>query len=331
MQNTFSIISTLQIRHEYFIQNEPGFSQLTIPQESKKSLNNLNLLVKPFNNGFHILGGDISLLKEEWNPIHFHFSIQDPLFYNYSDLEDFKPGKFLIYLSNKVVYQMEEPGKMRLSTEEFVSKESLVTARQGNIQFNGLPINDLFTLTDESGKIQDISAGGQFQNVSYEEGMYTISGKDLTQTFYFFPQRIFRSPDLVFTIYPAQLYEEYQKNGSAHFLAKFKSRKTKWRYILTDPIYRKFQKLSIIDIKKKTIPFEEKEIEFNELGRYRCFESIETIILQDSNNGYFQLVEKPDLDPNNEKIVLKALPGASPEFLIQEAFPNGDIYSHIFI
>ncbi|SMD45672.1 hypothetical protein SAMN00777080_4332 [Aquiflexum balticum DSM 16537] len=331
MQNTFSIISTFQIKHEYFTQREPGIFQLTIPLNSKKTLNNLNLLIKSFNNGFHLLGGDISLLKDDWNPIHFHFSIQDPLFFNYTDLEDFKPGKSLVYLSNKVVYQLEKLGEMRLSEEEFVGKRSLVTVKQGNIQFNDLSISDIYTLTDESGNVQDVSAGGQFQNVSYEEGLYTLSGKDLTQQFYFFPERIFRSPDLVFTIYPADLYEQYQQNGSIHFLTQFKSRMTKWRYILTDPIYKKFQKLSIIDIKKKTIPFEEKEINLNGMGSFRCFESIESIILQDYNSGYFQLVEKPDSDPNNEKIILKALPRASPEMIIQEGLHQKDLYSHIFI
>lgn len=331
MQNTFSIISTFQIRHEYFTQREPGIFGLTIPLNSKKNLNNLNLLIKPFNNGFHLLGGDISLLKDDWNPIHLHFSIQDPLFFNYTALEDFKPGKSLVYLSNKVVYQLEKPGEMRLGEKEFVGKKSLVTVKQGNIQFNGLSINDIYTLTDDSGNVQDISAGGQFQNVPYEEGLYTLSGKDLTQPVYFFPERIFRSPDLVFTIYPSDLYEEYQLNGSVHFVTRFISRKTKWRYILSDPIYTKFHKLNIIDIKNKTTPFEEKEIELNGMGSFRCFESIESIMLQDLNSGYFQLVEQPDQDPRNEKIIIKTLPRASPDMIIQEGSPTGNLYSHIFI
>lgn len=331
MPNTFSIISTFQISHEYFTQNEPVIFQLTIPPHSKKILHNLNLIIKSFNNGFHLLGGDISLLKNEWSPIHFHFSIQDPLFFNYTDLEGFKPGKSLIYLSNKATFQLDEPRNMRLSKDEFLGKDSLFMTRQGNIQNNDLSINELFSLTDESGNVLEKSAGGHFQVPLDEEGLYVISGKDLTQSIYFFPQRIFRSPDLVLTIYPAELYEEYQQNGSIHFFSKFKSRKTKWRYILTDPVYNKFKKLSIIDTKKKTIPFEEKEIELNDMGSFRCFESIESILLQDLNLGYFQLVEKTDLDPNNEKIIIKTLPRASPEMIIKEGFPKEDLYSHIFI
>ncbi|WP_373524359.1 hypothetical protein [Aquiflexum sp.] len=331
MQNSFSIISTFQIKHGYFAQSDPAIFQLSVSLESKKILHNLNLIIKPINNGFHLLTGDISLLKEDWNPIHFHFSIQDPLFFNYTDLEGYFPGKSLIYLVNKEVYQLGKPEELGLNSEEFLDKKALVLVRQGNINLSGLSINEQYTLTDEREKVLQISAGGQFQNMPYEEGLYTISGKDLNQTFYFFPQRIFKTPDMVFTVYPADLHNQFQENGSVHFTAKFKSRLTKWRYILTDPIYKKFQNLSIIDTKKKTIPFEEKEIELNGMGSYRCFESIESIKLQDLNSGYFQLVEHPDLDPRNEKIIIKSLPRASPDFIHQEGFPNGELYSHIFI
>ena len=317
--------------HEFFSQSLPGIFRLTIPKESQQILLNLNLIVKPTVDGILLLGGEKSLLKDNWEPIHFHFSIQDSLFVNYTDLGNFIPGKSLIYLSNKNINQSGISGESGLSKEEFIDSKSLVSKKLGEILLNGLSVEDQYTLTDELGNVQQINANSQLQNTPFKEGLFAISGKDLDETFYFFPQRIFRTPDLIFTIYPAVLNEQIKEKETVDFVVKFKSRMTKWRYILTDPIYSKFQNLNIVDSKQKTMPFEEKEFQLSGIGNVRCFESRESIMLQDINAGYYQLVAHSDQDPINQKIIIKNLPKASPDQLFQETFPNGDLYSHIFI
>ena len=87
MQTAFTHIATFQYFHEYHIGKSKGMFQLKIPKETQKSLLNLNLIIKPFELGFHLLAGDRSLLQNEQKSLKFHFEVKDPLFWNYTDLE----------------------------------------------------------------------------------------------------------------------------------------------------------------------------------------------------------------------------------------------------
>ena len=147
----------------------------------------------------------------------------------------------------------------------------------------------------------------------------------------YFPKLFFKVPHLVFSLYPDKLLEHYHSNKPVLYQVKFKSLSTKWRYIFTDPSFKKFASLGIKDIKKDSYPFIKKDLLLNGLGMVKLFESKESIKLNDSYSGDFQLIENPDSEPKKRNIILKTLPSASPDVIYHGDSSSNDIYSHIFI
>jgi hypothetical protein len=330
MQDDFLHIGTIQFYNEYFVKNEPYLFDMRVQNETKKDLLNLNIILKPFNAGFHILAGDKELLQNEWKPLRFHFFIRDPLFLNYTELEDFSPQKKLIFLSNRLVFTSTDGNALKTHEEDFVGKINISIINFGKL----LTVDEIgdqdLKIADEAG---NSIAAVQIDNKNniLDEGNYSIFLNGINDNRYFFPQSFFKVPHLVFSLYPDKLLEHYQSNKPVLYQVKFKSLSTKWRYIFTDPSFKKFPSLGIKDIKKDSYPFIEKNQLLNGLGTVRLFESKERIKLKDSYSGDFQLIENPDSEPKKRNIILKTLPSASPEVIYHDDSSSKDIYSHIFI
>lgn len=330
MPDNFLHMGTIQFYHEYFVKNEPYLFDMRVQNETKKDLLNLNIILKPFNAGFHILAGDIELLQNESKPLRFHFFIRDPLFLNYTELEVFSPQKSLIFLSNRLVFTSTDGNVIKTHEEDFVGKSHISIIHSGKLLTEDELSDQELKIADEAGNsISTVQIDNQ--NNILDEGNYLISLNGINQNRYLFPQSFFKVPHLVFSLYPDKLLEQYQSNFPISYQVYFKSRATKWRYILADQNLSKKPILGIKDLKNEGHTFTEKQLDINGLGTMRCFESDQEILLQEPASVDFQLIEYPDLDPKNRNIIIKHLPVASPESIHQENSSPRNFYSHIYI
>jgi hypothetical protein len=329
MQTTFTHIATFQYSHEYQIGTGKGMFQLKIPKETQRSLLNLNLIIKPFESGFHLLAGDRSLLQNEQKSLRFHFEVKDPLFWNYTDLEGFYPQRNLIFYSNTVpkgANDSETKGVL-------IDQDSLYAIHRGK----KLPLElsnsqNPITVFDEMGNSVVLDKDKLQNNDIEEEGSFTIPSNPDLNKIYIFTDQLFMLPDMVFALNPAKLFEDSQSISPVVHQINFKARATKWRYIIADPNLNKLPIHGIQNTKNTTYSFTEKQIEINGLGMMRCFESNQAILLQEPSPVDFQLIGQPDPDPNKIiPVIVKQLPVASPEYIHQENSSSNEFYSHIFI
>ncbi len=330
MQNSFQHIASFQFSHEFYREKQSVLFQLSVPQESQKALLNYNLVIKTFESGFHLLSVEPALLEDDWKSIRFYFFLSNPLFLNFTELEGFELQKSLIFLSNLSSAPLGQSGVVHLHEEEFIDEKSIATINFDKKLPYKSPHGDTFKVTDELGTFVDFGQEGELLN-SIDEGNYLLSSNDSIQNHYIFQQKSFKVPELVFSLYPAKLFEQYKDKKPVSYQVKFKARSTKWRYILADPAINKIPNLGIKDFKKDKFAFIEKELFVTGLGQTRVFESEEAYKLQHVYPGDFQLIEHPDLEPIKRNIIIKSLPRASPDSIYQETeFPK-EFYSHIFI
>ena len=259
MQDNFLHIGTIQFYHEYFVKNEPYLFDMRVQNETKKALLNLNIILKPFNAGFHILAGDIDLLQNEWKSLRFHFFIRDPQFLNYTDLEGYSLQKNLIFLSNRLVFTSTDGNMLKPHEQDFVGKSNISIIHSGKLLTEDEIRDQDPKIADESGNsIETVQIDSQ--NNILEEGNYSISLNGNNNSRYLFPKAVFKLTNLVFSLYPDKLLQHYQSNKPVLYQVKFKSLSTKWRYIFIDPSFEKFPSLGIKDIKKDSYPFIEKDL-----------------------------------------------------------------------
>ena len=326
MQSVFSHIASFQYYHEYHGGKGGDVFQLKIPKETQKSLLNLNLIIKPFESGFHLLSGDTTLLQHELISLRFHFQVKDPLFWNYTDLEGFYPQKNLIFYSNSFPKgESETETKGRLIDQDAVYG----ILRGKKFPFDLISSQNPIVL-DELGNSIAVDKNGSLGDEIEEETSFTIPTDTDIKKIYIFPNQLFMLPDMVFSLHLAKLLEDILSNSPVSYQVNFKARTTKWRYFLTDQHFNKKPLLGIKDLKKEGYTFTEKQLDINGLGTVRCFESDQEIILKDSATVDFQLRENPKLT-DDKNIVISHLPTASPEYLHHEDSSSKDIYSHIFI
>lgn len=326
MQSVFSHIASFQYYHEYHGGKGGDVFQLKIPKETQKSLLNLNLIIKPFESGFHLLSGDTTLLQNESISLRFHFQVKDPLFWNYTDLEGFYPQKNLIFHSN--LFHTKENG---METEgRLIDQNALYAILRGKKFPFELITSQNPRVLDEWGNSINTDKNGPIGKDLEEEASFILFSNTDEKRIYIFPNQLFTLPDMVFALQPAKLFQDFQSNSPVFYQINFKARATKWRYFLTDQHFNKKPLLGIKDLKKEGHTFTEKQIEINGLGTVRCFESDQEIILKNSATVDFQLVENSQPE-EDEKIVISHLPTASPEYIHQEDSSSKDIYSNIFI
>lgn len=325
MQSVFSHIATFQYFHEYHARKSADIFQLKIPKETQKILSNLNLIIKPFESGFHLLSGNSSLLLNELKPLRFHFQVKDPLFWNYTELEGFYPQKNLIFHSNLFQTLQSESNGIT------IDQDALYTIHRGkNFPFDQVNFQNTI-LFDEFGNSIAIDQNDPQVNGIEEEVGFTLTSDTDAKRIYIFPNQLFMLPDMVFALHPTKLFEDYQSNSPVPYQINFKARATKWRYFLADQYFNKKPLLGIKDLKNEGHTFTEKQLDINGLGTMRCFESDQEILLQEPASVDFQLIEYPDLDPKNRNIIIKHLPVASPESIHQENSSPRNFYSHIYI
>lgn len=331
MSEQFFHIASVRFCHEYVGGEVLEGISVRSAGDVAQRLRNLRLLLKPFAGGVHILSADPELLRGEEGTVGLRIELADRFFYNYTDLGgELRPGRQLLFFSNK---KAEQSGG-NLAGQEFGS------SADGLDILNQAVVKDLFAklskgeikLVDSEGTGVLLADFGRFVSELGEKVFYALAETGEKRGYYKPLGAMDRPPFGLVSLDFDGLYQAYRAlGGTVYYQVRFKSRRTFWKYILSDKALDKFSSLAVVDPQSTQIQFREGEFEMQADWRVRSFESEVEIPYQADFNARFQLVERPQSGNRAGKVIYKQLPKASPEQLYQ--FPNDKqvSYSHIFI
>ncbi|TDK50617.1 hypothetical protein [Algoriphagus formosus] len=328
MNQQFFHIASVNVVHEYSgegLFNGLSFSPTT---EAKLLAQNLNIVFKPFSGGLHILSAAPDLLQGEEAKLCFDVFNSNPLFFNFTDFGgSFRPDLRVFYFS----IDPERSDRGNLHQGDFVSlSDGLEVLQKHGIRdlqsrLNGGEIK----LYDEDHQGVSIIEFNRF--FSGESSVFMVEGQEGRKTYYKPSSKMGKTPFGLLTLECSELFNSFkQSEVPVQYTIRFKSQKTIWRYVLSDDIYEKFNRLSIIDTQNQDFLFHESEFQIQGDRKVRSFESQTALPFLENVSPKFQLVEKVN-GGEDLKVVIKQLPKASPEVLNRKA-PNDDtIVSQIFI
>ena len=330
MNQNFFHIASINFHHDYSGKDLfEGFSVSWAPENSRR-LANLQLLIKPFAGGIHLLGSDPELLRGETEPLLLRLHPTDPLFFNFTDFgQEVKPNSKVFLFSNSAKSKSAD----YLHSGDFVTiEDSLDSASQRTI-------DELLTqLTGGKASLRDARGEelvpGDYARYFLEKGesVFYVSNDSGTTGFYRRSSGMERTPFGIISLDLDHLYHANRGAGETlNLQIRFRSRRTFWKYILSDRVFDKFSRLSVIDALNNEIVFKEEEFEIQPAWKVRSFLSEVEIPFNADFNPRFQLIERSKEENQAGKVVFKQLPKASPEQLFQRSSNTEISYSHIFI
>ncbi|MHA7129189.1 hypothetical protein [Algoriphagus namhaensis] len=326
MNQSFFHIAQIRFDHEYFGENNSFPFQMGISEGHSRRLKNLNLYFKPTVSGCEVFSSNTDLIQDEEGSIELDFYINDPLFYNYTDLDKTYHPPHLLYANNfsfeSSVYALKDPG--------MVSSASLVAVQTASLEHVFSALGDHFEIQDQSGQVLLSVAGSPLVAGQLPDGFYLAAKGEETLAFYYRGGGTFHIPDMVISLSPKQLWQD-ANGGFAQYSLSLPVRKTTWRYILSDPIYSRYGDLGILDMKSKNVNFSKEDFTLSAGNTFTCFRSDRPIPLSANKAVDFQLVDQYKPELNSKTIVIKSLPQASAQMLYPDVGDSSSIYSHIFI
>ena len=343
MQQPFNHIVTILFKHQYFSNNQFKSINISYEKETSKLLRNLDVIVKSFPGGVHLLSSAPELMKlqgETEEPLRLQLTCWDDVFINYTDLPPYRPGDSLLYFNNQNINLKAKDNRFLLHVNEFVDKNEIVPIGKEKITIPQFDKKKKYVFTDVSGHeipLQNIRQAlpdsGDFYIVNTSEGIINIQeGETRIGKVYNYTNAVWRKPLGILEIFPGKLYEHFKEKGKIEYVINFNNRKTIWKYFLVDPVFQKFTNLTIINKAKEQVFKTPEKKQFHEEMEALVFESKNKIPISEFSNNTFQLVDSYDPKSKSGKVILKNLANASPEQLYRdETNSNEIIYSHIFI
>lgn len=326
MNQQFFHIATINFSHEYTGNSSfDGFS-FALTNDSKVLAQNLNIVFKPFQGGLMIFGTDPKLLEEEERNLCIDLFPNNTLLYNFTDFgREFRPDLHVFFFSLAT-------GKEGLYPGDHVSIEnSLTVLRREALQ-------DILTKA-KLGQIQLLDVDGIEIPVDQVYGFFSDGEaavfygleEGISKGFFKPSSKMVKLPFGRLNLNCSQLYKEYSpSNTPKKYSIHFKTKKTLWKYILSDKAYDKFNELKIIDAQNSDFRFTETEFEIQDNWRVRSFESETALPYQMDGMPKFQLVEQSN-GGQVLKVIIKQLPKASPEALFRSTTNDEVLITHIFI
>jgi len=341
LQNYIHIL-TFQFNHMYF--NDKLFKsvEITYDEETTKLIKNLDLIIKPFSGGFNLLTSNPELLKtaSDAYPIRFYINSKDPEYINYTELPNYKISGNLLYFNNLTTGTSTNNNSLLLHSGKFVGDTDIVSVCQGYITIPQYDSTKTYRFSNASGSaiadqcIMQAKPDSDVFNISnLPQGLirYNNGSTELGRTYYN-PATIWKKPLGIVEIFTDNLLSQFEKNGTVEYAVNFNNRKTTWKYFLINPIYQKFNNLSIINkVKEQAFNGPQKQqVHLNTDAL--VFESKEEIPLAEFSDDNFQLVENFDKGTHSGKIIIKNLVKASPaQLFVDDLQPSKKTYSHIYL
>lgn len=330
VKQDFIHIAQLNFSHEFTGQGAFDRCILNSSAEALNALANLKILIKPFKGGVNILSENPDLLKDESSPVLLRLVVTDPLFYNYTDFGiEVRPNSGVFCFP----FPKKSTAPQNTQALDYVSSTDLVLPlSQKNLdQINARNLGSDSGIIDHTGyEIPPSNFVRYFFQTG--EALLTVKEGNSETQYYKSNPNLEKLPFGIIPIYLDSLYSEFVKKGSpVQFFIRFKTRKTYWRYILSDKIFEKFQTLNVVDVPDRMVNFKEEEFEIQADWKVRSFVSIDPIPYQQDASGQFQLLDKASDSRQAAKVIYKQLPSAKPEQLHFSTAKPDVAYSHIFI
>lgn len=339
MSQAFNHILTFLFKHRYFSENLFKSVEITFGEETSKLLRNLDIIIKPFPGGLHMLASNPNLFEYANEiPVRLYLNSKDPLFINYTELPDFNPAGNLLYFNNLSVNTNSD--SLSLHSNEFAGQNEVVGLSTGKIMAPKFEQGLKYRFTDVLGNtvpsqnlIQSANSPGEFMLNNMTEGLIRVKPENEPEfKLYYNPKTVWRKPLGIIEIFPDTLFKHYNVKGKVDYNLNFNNRKTIWKYFLVGPVYQKFENLSIINKSKEQVFNALETQQINENHQAVVFESKSRLPISEHSEDSFQLVEDFDPELKYGKVILKNLPNASSELIYRdEAKSNETIYSHIYI
>jgi hypothetical protein len=342
MQETYHHIGTVVFEHKYYKSNLFESLDISLAEGTSKLLRDLNIIIKPFTGGFHLLASNPELFDtyDDEAALQLYLNTTDSLFINYTDLPEFNLQNSLFCFNNLKPSALNGSNSFLLHTNDFVGEHDLaelIGSQMDISAFNAIrnvKVSDVFGNELYSQFISDSSLTNQNLDLhNLPEGIINVSVDDGEEKrFYYSPQRVWKKPLAVFELYLGTLFSQYKNKGKCEYHLRFNNRRSIWKYFLVSPVYKKFDKLSIINTDKEQV-FNAPQKEFVQSDTEALvFESKNTIPITEQWKPTFQLIDDFDLNLKTGKVILKNLPSASPEQIFYSGTKSGGtIYSHIYI
>lgn len=342
MNQTYSHILTFWIKHRYFSDGLFKSVNISFAEGSKKIINNLELIIKPFAGGFNLLASNPELLNSlnDIHPLQIYLDSKDPLYINYTELPPYSLRDNLIYFNNLSITADAENESFSLHKDKYASKNEIVLICNGNISIPDYNPEINYRFTDAKGNEipsesvrQTSNNSGSFNISGIEQGLVRIfSASEEIQRVYYQPNAIWKKPIGIVELYTTELFKTYKASGRVDYSVCFDNRKTTWKYFFTDKNILKKSNLGIINKDKKQIFLPPQVLPVNQNLNALVFESKIKIPLFEFSDDNFQLVDQSDPKKAPGIPVLKSLPKASSKQLFTDPSKSPEnVYSHIYI
>lgn len=342
MAQTFTQILTLFLKHRYF--NDGLFKSINIgyADGTQKLLRDLEIIIKPFPGGFHLFAANPDILdsSNDSKPIQLYLTCNDPHYINYSELPMYSLREKLLYFNNLSANPDSRAESLFLQSEKFVGRNEIVQISYGKIQILQYNSENEYSFTYATGEeiaaqfiTHSVEQSDTFFLSNIPEGLLLLKTNQQEEgKFYYYPKTVWKKPMGIVEIYTNSLLNHYKQNRKVEYALNFNNRETIWKYFLADPVYKKFDNLSIINKDKEQIFNSPQKQQINEDIEAWVFESKNKLPLTANNNEHLQLVDNYNRELKKGNFIINRLPTPSPEQLHWDRTNSPDIiYSHIYI
>jgi len=342
MQQTYSHLLTFRFKHRYFKDDLFKSIDISFTDETNKLTKDLDIIIKYFQGGMHLLASDPELLEtlNDATPLQFYITCKDSLYINYTELPNFNLAEKLIYFNNLSGRQVPQSNEFILQKEDFVGENEIIKINHGKIKIPSFDANKAYRFTDSTGNeissaciSQSAQHSDEFNLSGIPQGLVHIfADKEEVDKLFFNPKTVWKKPLGIIEIYTGRLFTQYKEKGLINYNVVFNNRQTIWKYFFVSPVFQKFNNLSIINKAKEQI--------FNAPQKQNVFNNPETLVFESRNkiplselsDDNYQLVDNYDFEHRSGKIILKNLTKASPEQLYcDNTKSDKPVYSHIYI
>ncbi len=344
MRQQYSHILTLLFRHQYFRDNLFKSIQISYSESTAKLIQDLNIILKPFVGGIHVLVSNPDLLNRsnDADPIRLYINCEDPFYINYTELSTYNPTDTVLWFNNLDLTVNSDPENkdLKLHKEGFVSENEIIKLSSNTISIDKFQTDKEYNFTDvfkNEISTEFLSQSKSFSNhfvpSNLPEGIiYLFQEKQEIEKIYYYPKTIEKNPLGIVDLCTTTLLKQYKEQGKLNYTIAFNSKETIWKYFFVNPIYQKFDKLSIIDKGKEQLFSSPQKQYVHGNTEALVFESNNKLPLSEFSKNNFQLVDNYDKELRSGKVIIKNLAKPSPEQLYSdETKPNELVYSHIYI
>lgn len=333
MNQSYSHILTMTLKHPYFEDGYFRSLELSYAEDTLKLMRDLDVIVKPFRGGCHLLTAkpELLALHSDTDPLQFYLSNKDPYYINYTVLPTYDPASSLIYFNNLQAVPIDTDSEWRLHREDHVMEEDMLRLSHGQFKIDKYDPDRAYVfkhvfdraIPDQSIAMTDPDTG-QMAISEIPQGVVCVfDGDTLVDSVYYYPKAVWKKPLGTIEIFTKALYHHYKNGIKVDYSINFDNRKTIWKYFLISKEYQKFNDLTIINSAREQI-FEVERMDDESLVLTSKYE----LPLSEHSSDTFQLVDNFTPGQRSETVILQHLVKPSPDYLYRD---DDKLYSHIYL